>query len=104
VLVIRLFNSLILRVPSDFYRLTEKEKARLTYKKNVLALATEHKNAGKIEKVDRYVMPDADAVSNPDAVSHRSIGYADSERVLFRPVLNDKFCERQLQLHLLSVT
>lgn len=44
-------------------RLTEKEKKRLEYKERVLSLAKDHKNAGEIERVDRYVIPDADQVS-----------------------------------------
>lgn len=35
----------------------------MEYNKKVLALAKEHKRAGEIEKVDRYVMPDADQVA-----------------------------------------
>ena len=46
------------------YRLTEKEKKRLEYKEKVLALAKDHKSAGDIEKVDRYVIPDADKVGS----------------------------------------
>lgn len=42
--------------------MTEKEKKRLEYKKKVLALAKDHRKAGDIEKVDRYVIPDADQV------------------------------------------
>mgnify|MGYP001791614338 len=46
----------------SIFSLTEKEKKRLDYKKKVLALAKDHKRAGEIEKVDRYVIPDADKV------------------------------------------
>lgn len=43
-------------------RLTEKERKRLEYKETVLALAKDHKRAGDVGKVDRYVIPDADKV------------------------------------------
>lgn len=43
-------------------RLTVKERKRLEYKEKVLSLAKDHKSAGEIEKVDRYVIPDADQV------------------------------------------
>ena len=52
------------------YRLTEKEKKRLEYKEKVLALAKDHKSAGDIEKVDRYVIPDADKVSKCTVLFH----------------------------------
>lgn len=34
----------------------------MEYKEKVLNLAKDHKAAGEIEKVDRYVIPDADQV------------------------------------------
>ncbi|KAK2143518.1 hypothetical protein LSH36_834g00067 [Paralvinella palmiformis] len=38
-------------------KLTEKERKRLEYKKNVLKLAKEHKETRDMEKVDRYYLP-----------------------------------------------
>ena len=39
------------------FRLTDREKKDIDYKKNVLKLVTEHKKAGNVEKVDRYYVP-----------------------------------------------
>lgn len=43
-----------------YFRLTEREKRDLEYKKKVLKLAKEHKSAGDIEKVNRYFIPKED--------------------------------------------
>ena len=42
-------------------RLTKKEKQDLEYKKTVLRLAKEHRDAKDIEKVNRYYIPKDDA-------------------------------------------
>ena len=42
------------------FRLTEKERRDLNYKRNVLKLAKEHKAAKEIERVDRYYLPKDD--------------------------------------------
>ncbi|XP_067933962.1 pre-mRNA-splicing factor ATP-dependent RNA helicase DHX16-like [Watersipora subatra] len=44
--------------------LTEKEKKRLEYKERVLELSKAHKKAGDLQKVDRYIIPDADKKPN----------------------------------------
>ena len=41
--------------------LTKKERQDLEYKKTVLKLAKEHKDAKEIEKVNRYFIPKDDA-------------------------------------------
>ena len=42
------------------FRLTKKEKQDLEYKKTVLKLAKEHRDAKQIEKVNRYYIPKDD--------------------------------------------
>ena len=42
----------------DESQLTERERRERNYKKTVLNLATGHKKAAEIEKVQRYVMPE----------------------------------------------
>lgn len=57
------------------FSLTEKERKRLQYKETVLKLAKEHKTARDIEKVDRYVIPDADQVSTPVITIHHNYSF-----------------------------
>ena len=45
----------------SLFRLTKKEKQDLEYKKTVLRLAKEHRDAKDIEKVNRYYIPKDDA-------------------------------------------
>lgn len=42
------------------HRLSKKEKQDLEYKKTVLKLAKEHRDAKEIEKVNRYYIPKDD--------------------------------------------
>lgn len=41
-----------------FFRLTEREKQEIAYKKRILNLAKEHESARDIIKVQRYMMPE----------------------------------------------
>ena len=43
-----------------FSRLTKKEKQDLEYKKTVLKLAKEHRDAKEVERVNRYYIPKDD--------------------------------------------
>jgi len=45
-----------------FHRLTKAEKQNIAYKKEILTLATEHKKAADMERVNRFYMPSENEV------------------------------------------
>ena len=55
-----MFTSPIVKQNDYYFRLTEREKRDLDYKKKVLKLAKEHKTAGGVEKANRYYIPKED--------------------------------------------
>ena len=51
-------NHVLIVFPFISPSLSAKEKADIEYKRRVLRLAKEHEQAGEVEKVNRYYMPE----------------------------------------------